>query len=356
MKKLWIRLAVGLLVSALFVAAISLLPEPHSGKRTDGLFYKASGIRPDARLLVVDGETVSAEEYLYWLAYDCEYLSANMGQINWDSQLTKDMTYGQYAKADALETAKLFAVVRRLAAENNIVLTAEDQAKLQAQRENYIAYYGSEEAYRQQVALMGISEEAYDHVNAAYYLLDHLSDLAAAEGSALAPDQETLTAFAASNGYVTARILSLPTDGLDEDALNAQQALLADYVRQLQESDDPYALLGSLAAELGIDLNGADRTLRSDSTDKALYLSVVALKESGVSDVITSDGSFSIAVRCPTDRDTLARDYFSQQLHQLCGSAEVTFHKLYDSIDTGSFYTALVAARRVLAQEFSATE
>ena len=77
---------------------------------------------------------------------------------------------------------------------------------------------------------------------------------------------------------------------------------------------------------------------------------------SGKDCLMISDGSFSIAVRCPTDRDTLARDYFSQQLHQLCDSAEVTFHKLYDSIDTGSFYTALVAARRVLAQEFSATE
>ena len=353
MKKLWIRLAVGLLVSALFAAALSLLPETPSGKRTDGLFYQASGIRPDTRLLVVDGEEVSAEEYLYWLAYDCEYLSANMGTVDWDSQLTDTMTFGEYAKADALETTKLFAVVRRLAAENGIELTEDDLAQLQAQRDNYIAYYGGEEAYRQQVALMGVSEEAYDQINAAYYLLDHLADLAASEGSALYPAAEELSAFAEENGYVTARVLSLPTDGLDEDALAAQQALLEDYVRQLRESDDPYALLGTLAGELGLDLTDSDRTLNKEIGEETLRRAVAALEINGVSDVIDTGSSQSVAVRRPLDTDTLVRDCFSQQLQELGAHAEVTFHKLYDTIDTGSFYTTLVEKRYALAQEFA---
>ena len=353
MKKLWIRLAVGLLASALLVAALSLLPEPHSGKRTDGLFYQASGIHPDARLLVVDGEEVSAEEYLYWLAYDCEYLSSNMGKIDWSSQLTEEMTYGQYAKADALETAKLFAEVRRLSAENGVELTAEDQAQLKAQRDNYIAYYGSEEAYRQQVAVMGISEEAYDRINASYYLLNHLTDLAATEGSALFPDETTFQAFIDEHGYVTARVLSLPADGLEEDAQAAQQILLEDYVRRLRESDDPYTLLGTLAEELGVDLT-EDWTIDSSLAD--LHEAVSSLEIDGVSDVISSGGSLFLAVRRPLDTRAVAQDYFSHHLQDLCSDAQVSFHKLYDTIDTGSFYTALVECRYDLAEEFAVSE
>ena len=37
------------------------------GSRTDGLYYEASGIRPDAQMLQVNGESVSAEEFFYWL-------------------------------------------------------------------------------------------------------------------------------------------------------------------------------------------------------------------------------------------------------------------------------------------------
>ena len=34
------------------------------GHRTDGLYYAATDIHPDAKLLKVNGDSVSAEEYL----------------------------------------------------------------------------------------------------------------------------------------------------------------------------------------------------------------------------------------------------------------------------------------------------
>ena len=40
-----------------------------------GLLCEASGIRPDTVLLSVDGRDVSAQRYLYWLAYACDYIA-----------------------------------------------------------------------------------------------------------------------------------------------------------------------------------------------------------------------------------------------------------------------------------------
>ena len=55
---------------------------------------------------------MTAEEYLYWLAQDCDYLAGQVEGLDWDAAVTEDMTFGAYAKADAMEAVKQHAVVR----------------------------------------------------------------------------------------------------------------------------------------------------------------------------------------------------------------------------------------------------
>ena len=112
MKNNWVRLIAGVLVSVALVGAISLTGGMKKGSRTDGLLYEASGLHPDGQLLLVNGKPVTCEEYLYWLAYDCEYLSTYVQDIDWSAELTSGITYGDYAQTDTLETVKLYSVVR----------------------------------------------------------------------------------------------------------------------------------------------------------------------------------------------------------------------------------------------------
>ena len=134
MKNNWVRLIAGVLVSVALVGAISLTGGMKRGSRTDGLLYEASGLHPDGQLLLVNGKPVTCEEYLYWLAYDCEYLSTYVQDIDWSAELTSGVTYGDYAQTDTLETVKLYSVVRAWAEEAGITLTDEDQEALDAQR------------------------------------------------------------------------------------------------------------------------------------------------------------------------------------------------------------------------------
>lgn len=60
MKKSLIRLAASVVLSVALVAVISASGILTNGHRSDGLFYQASGIRPDAELLTVNGETIDA--------------------------------------------------------------------------------------------------------------------------------------------------------------------------------------------------------------------------------------------------------------------------------------------------------
>ena len=70
------RFAAMLVVSVLMVLWIASGDRMSSGQRTDGLYYEVPGIHPDAVLMRINGEDIAAEEYLYWLAYDCEYLTS----------------------------------------------------------------------------------------------------------------------------------------------------------------------------------------------------------------------------------------------------------------------------------------
>lgn len=174
MKKLIIRALAGLLASVLLVAGVALVGNMPNGKRTDGIFYQASGIHPDAALMTVNKRSVSAEEYLYWLAYDCDYLSSYMGSVDFDAAVSGGLTYGQYAMEDAQRTVVLYAVVRQWAQEAGITLSEESQAQLDAQRQQYVTYYGGEEGYAKQLELMGLTDEGFQQINQVYFLYSEL--------------------------------------------------------------------------------------------------------------------------------------------------------------------------------------
>lgn len=356
MKKLWIRLFAGVLASVLAVAAgaAAMILVDRNGHRGDGLFYQATGIRPDAQLLTVDGTAVEAEEYLYWLAYDCEYLSSYMGSIDWDASITEEMTYGDYAKTDALETVKMFAVVRRLAKEHNITLSQEDEDALAQQRTEYVSYYGDEAAYADQIRLMGVSEAAFARINAGYYLLNRVADAACTESGALYPGEEALLAHSQSRGFLTARLLYLSTAELSETEIAARRALAEDDLRQLQEtpsSQAAYDLMGQMIAELGLQSSENDLTFTAESADPALYDAVSKLEEQALSGVIEAENGFYVAMRMPLDLDAVAQDYFSSRFTQLRQEASVTTSRAYDRLNTGAFYTRLLTLRQELAAQ-----
>ena len=65
MKKLIIRALAGLLASVVLVACVSLMGNMPGGKRTGGIFYEASGIHPDATLMTVNKQPVTAEAAMW---------------------------------------------------------------------------------------------------------------------------------------------------------------------------------------------------------------------------------------------------------------------------------------------------
>lgn len=346
MKNNWVRLIAGALASVVLVGAIALTGGMKKGSRTDGLLYQASGIHPDAELLLIDGQTVTAEEYLYWLAYDCEYLSTYVPGVDWSAELTEGLTYGDYAKTDTLETVKLYSVVRAWAEEAGVTLTEEDRAALEAQRLEYVTYYGSEEAYQQQLEAQGITEEVYDRINETAYLYQRLQDQFCTEGSALYPDSEALAQYAADNGYLTGKAIYVPAgDGAEEEANG--------YLKRMQEAEDKIAEHAAICQEREVDQQDSITfsATAGDSLSDALGQAVSALQPNEMTDVVALDDGYYIFLREETDLNAVLPTYFNELLQARRSEAHVVYNEeLYAAIDTGAFYEKLTQLRSELGQ------
>lgn len=345
MKSNWIRFLAGVIASAVLVGAFALTGGMKNGKRTDGLLYQASGLHPDGELLLIDGQTVTAEEYLYWLAQDCDYLSGQVEGLDWDAAVTEDMTFGAYAKADAMEAVKQHAVVRAWAEEAGIGLTDADKAELEAQRQQYVTYYGSEESFLQRLAVMGVSEAAWDMIQTGQYLYRNLYEAFCTPGSGLYPDEASLADYAAAQGYMSVYAVTV-TD--DDDA----EGVAADLLARWQAAEDKEGEYAAICEELGQEA-GSAVTLAAVEGDP-LSDAIAALEEGGMDAVIDpyEDGTCYVVMRTETDMSAVAQTYFDVLWEQRVQDAVVVVNtKLYDTIDTGAFYEKLTQLRAALEAE-----
>lgn len=219
--------------------------------------------------MTVDGEKVSAEEYLYWLASQCDKLAAYYPGVDFNTQYTDSMTFGDFVKTDAQEMAKLYAIVRQWSEKYGVTLTDADREEIAQQRAQYVSYYGSEEVYQNQLRLLGISEESFNTINEAAYYYADLAKLFCNEDGAQRPSDETLIAYAADNGYCTAKTLYVRTSGLDEAALAEKRSQLEAAAEQLRAAEDKDAAYLELAASLGIETNGSALTFRASDVSDA---------------------------------------------------------------------------------------
>ena len=338
-------------ILAFALAALTLLAGlagcgKSAGEKPAGLFYEASGIDPKSTIAAINGREVSAEEYLYWLAYHCEVLVSQQGDFKWDDVISDGITYGEYAQRSALATTIQFCLVQDLANKYRVSLTDDDRASLQKQKDDDMLRYDGRDGYLRHLEMLGVSEETYDRINENYVLAARLVDAAGTVGSNLYPSRDTLDSFMEGRTYATVRLITLPLVGLDEEGRAAQEALLAECAEQIRQADDPCAKLAELSESLGQKDGNVDQTLGSDVVDLVLMRAVSGLKEGEVSDVITTSNAMCVALRRPLDESAVARDCFTSYLSQARADAKVEVSKSYKGLDVGKFYTRLTELRK----------
>lgn len=344
---LLLRLLAGIAASLILVGAIAMI-----GQNADKNLYKnASGVKPDRIVMTVDGQDISAEEYLYWLGYYCDYYSqylSYMGLTDWSSELEPGFTAGDYIaqQAELAVTSQVtqYAVIDNWARETGITLTEEDVADIDAQRAASIEQLGGEKAYQQWLQSLGVSDDFITRSSGYSYLINHLSDAYCTEGSAAYPGAERLNAYMDENEYFGASILFVDTCEMDQEEKVDTLKTMEAHAATLREAEDPDAAFAEIAEEMG--LNSTAITFASDELEEGFISELEKVEIGAVSDVITTEEGCYLVIRREPTMDGILQGMLNQEFADRCANAAVTYNDdVYGSINTLTFYKKILAAR-----------
>ena len=362
------KLLPALLAAVAGVTALALVlrftpdkPRFTPGQLESGVTFEATGVGADEPVMYLDGNSVPAELYTFWLGRECENLESAYGidiEASWDMRIDGEQTLRDFVREDVLELLRQQLVLENLAAEYGVEISAEDAAALAGRRASYIEQYG-EDGYRVELHKMGVSEAGYERLSRTDYLYSALYDAYLTPGSALYAGEDVLRAYAVSEGWITAdHILLMTVDPatygpLDEETAAQKRAQAEALLAQLRESGDPAALFSELADEYSEDSGRAvypdGYTFTHGTMVEAFDTAAHALREGELSGVVESQFGCHIILRKPLNVseavEAVRGEYFEVLFLSAFQAAEPELTAAADALDDAALYAALKAAR-----------
>jgi hypothetical protein len=301
----------------------SATPAPTS----EDLTLTLAGVPGDSALFTVNDVGVTAEEYAFFLYQSIGYMdqyAQYLGEagIDWEEDMS-GVSMADYCKNDAMEIAKLHAVLRQKAEEEGCAFNAEDESQYQSDLALMIEELGGEEFYKLKLSRNGLTEEGFYRLNQSSFNYDHLQEALYGEGSENAPTDEVMAAYIEENDLLSAKhILLLAVDtsnydstagsyaSLDDDTVAEKKAQAEELLAQLRASDDPAALFDTLMNEYsedsGLSSNPDGYLFTADEMDPAFEAAVRSLKIGEISECESATAITSSCARTPTPRPCAA--------------------------------------------------
>lgn len=369
-KRLLSFLGAAAITAALTFAVVSLSPSNGftSGTMQEGLCYEATGVAPDAIVASVAGNGASADLVAYWIGYDVSYLDSYMqyytgSSLDWDYTLSDGTNITDYIKSNVYSSVKQHLVLENLANKYGVTLTEGQESAMADSDQSYIDQYGSEEAFEEEIAKLGMRRETYDRVARSNYLYQNLYQLYNTEGSALYASAEDLAVYAADQNYITADHILLSTKDLTTgealtDEQKAEKKALAEEIKQKLDAcegdiDELTALFQELADQYsedpGRETYPTGYTFTTGSMVQEFEDAAYALSEGEVSEVVESSFGYHILLRLPLDKsaaaDEVREEYFTNFIAEQVDAATMATSADYDKLDPQALYEAIVAAQ-----------
>ena len=357
-------------------------PTPTPSVDNSDLAFQAAGLRKDHPVATVDEATVTAGEYLFWLAN-------SIAMREYYGFLTTDASWAEMAeelKADALDTAVLYEVVRAKVAEYGIELTAEETQQMEDELAAAIEQLGGENAFLEELDMMCVDKEGYLELNRVSYLYRALQNKLVADGVVevtQADIDDFVAEYIESNGLYGAKHILISTrreteTGYEEfsDEEKAQAYQLALNLRdQLAQAGDSEELFDELMNEFSEDGRDPEtgalvspdgyRLVFAGQMVPEFEAGALALEVGQVGDIVQTDYGYHIIMRIDLDMDLL-RQFAAQSVtpsykmgllsQEWVDEAEVVIEAAYDTIDPKEFYDKLtqLAQTRAIARQLEA--
>jgi len=371
-------------ISGLLALALTVTVCAGCGGKTEppsGIYYDITGIDPNENIVKIGEVEFPAEMYFYWTAYNCSSLEYNLsmyyaygmyadlfdeeGKLLWDADFADGQTLSEYAAAQAEDAMRFYAAIETKAKENGVTLTEDDQAAIAEELSAAVEELGGEEAFEENLKLMGLSRESFQRISEDARLFDRMAAMVMEEGSVLYVPPDEFETYAAYADHILIPTINLDTqEALSEEAIAEKSALAQDLLAQLEAAGDTVALFNQLADEYSEDpgrtanqgyVVTADSNFVEEFKNAAL-----GLEPGQISGIVESNYGYHILLRRelpailekdPEQKSALAEEYLYGELQKIIDASTVERSEKLDAFHAGEFYVSYQAVIESMTAE-----
>lgn len=307
-------------------------------------------------VLTVNGDAVTADEYSGYMLYNMQYYASMYAQMGLtDLWSNEDMAKSLGASMpEAAEQQAIYArVVMQKFNELGLKLSYNEQKEMASVRRNSIANT-SQDAYLNQIAQFGFSDQTYQNFMYISQCYQALNDYYFGENGVNTPSDEDIQKYYEDN-YITAKHILIttvdPASGetkrTDEEAKKEAQSILD----RINAGEDFDTLMNQYSEDTGLSNNPNGYTFTEGQMVTEFYDGAKALAEDEVSELVKSSYGYHIIKRVKLDDsqlDNFKSDIVSaisgsmdELLQQWIDEAQVETTDLYSSINYENVYDYL---------------
>ena len=298
-------------------------------------------------VLTVNGDAVTADEYSGYMLYNMQYYASMYAQMGLtDLWSNKDMAKSLGASMpEAAEQQAIYArVVMQKFNELDLKLSYNEQKEMASVRRNSIANT-TKDAYLNQIAQFGFSDQTYQNFMYISQCYQALNDYYFGENGVNTPSDEDIQKYYEDN-YITAKHILIttvdPASGetkrTDEEAKKEAQSILD----RINAGEDFDTLMNQYSEDTGLSNNPNGYTFTEGQMVTEFYDGAKALAEDEVSELVKSNYGYHIIKRVKLD-DSQLDNFKSDIISAISGSMDELLQQWMDEaqVETTDLYSTI---------------
>ena len=298
-------------------------------------------------VLTVNGDAVTADEYSGYMLYNMQYYASMYAQMGLtDLWSNEDMakSLGASMPEAAEQQASCARVVMQKFNELGLKLSYNEQKEMASVRRNSIANT-SKDAYLNQIAQFGFSDQTYQNFTYISQCYQALNDYYFGENGVNTPSDEDIQKYYEDN-YITAKHILIttvdPASGetkrTDEEAKKEAQSILD----RINAGEDFDTLMNQYSEDTGLSNNPNGYTFTEGQMVTEFYDGAKALAEDEVSELVKSSYGYHIIKRVKLD-DSQLDNFKSDIVSAISGSMDELLQQWIDEaqVETTDLYSTI---------------
>ena len=298
-------------------------------------------------VLTVNGDAVTADEYSGYMLYNMQYYASMYAQMGLtDLWSNEDMAKSLGASMpEAAEQQAIYArVVMQKFNELGLKLSYNEQKEMASVRRNSIANT-TKDAYLNQIAQFGFSDQTYQNFMYISQCYQALNDYYFGENGVNTPSDEDIQQYYEDN-YITAKHILIttvdPASGetkrTDEEAKKEAQSIL----HRINAREDIDTLMNQYSEDTGLSNNPNGYTFTEGQMVTEFYDGAKALAEDEVSELVKSNYGYHIIKRVKLD-DSQLDNFKSDIISAISGSMDELLQQWMDEaqVETTDLYSTI---------------